>query len=94
MDYLGYGKMLTRNSNGVFEGYGYYLSLAGPTVFENIVLLDISKQGQYWDNPVNIRNNTAIFSDVKWSYIKESGEIVNDVRKASIICNTLKGLKA
>ena len=83
MDYLGYGKMLTRNSNGVFEGYGYYLSLAGPTVFENIVLLDISKQGQYWDNPVNIRNNTAIFSDVKWSYIKESGEIVNDVQKAS-----------
>ena len=83
MDYLGYGKMLTRNSNGVFEGYGYYLSLAGPTVFENIVLLDISKQGQYWDNPVNIRNNTAIFSDVKWSYIKESGEIVNDAQKAS-----------
>ena len=83
MDYLGYGKMLTRNSNGDFEGYGYYLSLAGPTVFENIALLDISKQGQYWDNPVNIRNNTAIFSGVKWSYIKESGEIVNDAQKAS-----------
>ena len=83
MDYLGYGKMLTRNSNGVFEGYGYYLSLAGPTVFENIILLDISKQGQYWDNPVNIRNNTAIFSGVKWSFTDGNGVIVNDAQKTS-----------
>ena len=77
MDYLGYGCI-------VEVSYNRYFSLAGPTVFENIVLLDISKrQDSYWDNPVNIRNNTAIFSDVKWSYIKESGEIVNDVQKAS-----------
>ena len=77
MDYLGYGYIV-----GV--SYNRYFSLAGPTVFENIILLDISKrQDSYWDNPVNIRNNTAIFSGVKWSFTDGNGVIVNDAQKTS-----------
>ena len=77
MDYLGYGCI-------VEVSYNRYFSLAGPTVFENIVLLDISKrQDSYWDNPVNIRNSTAIFSGVKWSFTDGNGVIVNGAQKTS-----------
>ncbi len=77
MDYLGYGYIV-----GV--SYSRYFSLAGPAVFENIILLDISKrQDSSWDNPVNIRNNTAIFSGVKWSFTDGNGVIVNDAQKTS-----------
>lgn len=62
-DYLGYG-----HTNDVSNSF---CSLAGPTVFENITLLDVTgREDNYWINYFNARGNTVIFKNVRWSYIE------------------------
>ena len=81
-DYLGYG-----HTNDVSNSF---CSLAGPTVFENITLLDVTgREDNYWINYFNARGNTVIFRSVKWSYIEGNNwgyktgvkKIINDKNK-------------
>ena len=58
-DYLGYG-----HTNDVSNSF---CSLAGPTVFENITLLDVTgREDNYWINYFNARGNTVIFRNAVW----------------------------
>ena len=81
-DYLGYG-----HTNDVSNSF---CSLAGPTVFENITLLDVTgREDNYWINYFNTRGNTVIFRNVRWSYIESRNwgyktgvkKIINDKNK-------------
>lgn len=81
-DYLGYG-----HTNDVSNSF---CSLAGPTVFENITLLDVTgREDNYWINYFNARGNTVIFKNVRWSYIESRNwgykpgvkKIINDKNK-------------
>ena len=81
-DYLGYG-----HTNDVSNSF---CSLAGPTVFENITLLDVTgREDNYWINYFNTRGNTVIFRNVRWSYIEGNNwgyktgvkKIINDKNK-------------
>ena len=81
-DYLGYG-----HTNDVSNSF---CSLAGPTVFENITLLDVTgREDNYWINYFNARGNTVIFRNVRWSYIESRNwgykpgvkKIINDKNK-------------
>ena len=82
-DYLGYGHTVDK--------YNRYCSLAGPTAFENIILLDISGRAEpAWVNPFNLRNNAAIFKNVRWYRIEGGWESYKTGEKK--ILNTLRNI--